>query len=372
MSMIRYYVISFVFISLFAGCTKQPITLGLSVQLTGTRGDLGVDLRDGVLLAVKEINDSGGIDGRKIELIIMDDQGDPEKARQVDNELIDRGVAAIIGHVTSSQTAAVLDLINERKIVLFSPSSTSPLFSGKDDYFFRNVISADLYGRALARYLIEEKNLHNISVIYDISNEVYSVPLWETTEELYTSLGGEVEEVFSFKPDETDLHDIVESFLIKDPSAVQIIASPVDTAIITQLIRKNNSDIPIFGCSWAKTKTLIEKGGAAVEGIELITRGDDFSSQKYTDFKLNFETEYKRSHGLLAPTGYEALRALTWALEEVDFEISDLKDGLKYYNNMETVLGKISLDEFGDINRDVSLVKIENSDFVELKRIRVE
>lgn len=74
-------------LGLLTGCrAKKPILIGFAGELTGKRGELGVEARDGAQLAVEEINANGGIHGRHITLLVRDDQGDPERARQVDAE----------------------------------------------------------------------------------------------------------------------------------------------------------------------------------------------------------------------------------------------------------------------------------------------
>lgn len=92
--------------------TQEPSLVGLAADLIGSQGDLGVEARDGALLAVSTINDREGIKGRPIKLIVRNDRGEPKIGRQADAEPVEIGVVAIIGHMTSGQTAAVIDQIN--------------------------------------------------------------------------------------------------------------------------------------------------------------------------------------------------------------------------------------------------------------------
>ncbi|CAG0964133.1 partial Leucine-, isoleucine-, valine-, threonine-, and alanine-binding protein, partial [Anaerolineae bacterium] len=114
-----------------------PIRVGFVAQLTGVQAELGVQERNGVQLAVEEINAAGGIAGRPIELIVQDDLGTPEGAQAADRELIGAGVVAIVGHATSAQTISGLAVTNPARIVMLSPTATTPELSGLDDYFFR-------------------------------------------------------------------------------------------------------------------------------------------------------------------------------------------------------------------------------------------
>ena len=86
----KIWILTFLFLLMIPGCaSQQPILVGLSMELTGRRSDMGVESRDGALLAVDQINDNGGINGRPIKLLIRDEKGEPELARLMDAELIE-------------------------------------------------------------------------------------------------------------------------------------------------------------------------------------------------------------------------------------------------------------------------------------------
>ena len=172
-----------------SGCAPKPIKIGLSAEITGTRGELGVMVRNGAQLAVDEINAADGINGRPLELLIRDDQGDPDLAKEVDQDLIDAGVVAIIGHITSGQTAAVIDLANSAEMVLISGSASGSQFNQKDDYFLRTVSSADRTGAVFADYISNTKDIQNISYIFDDQNSVFAVPFLDAMSDRFTDIG---------------------------------------------------------------------------------------------------------------------------------------------------------------------------------------
>ena len=161
-----------------SGCEKkkQPLKIGFAGSLTGRYSDLGVAGRNGATLAVEQINEAGGIHGRLVELIVKDDKNDPEVALQIDKELIEDGVAAIIGHMTSVMSTAVLPLINavlplinKEKIVMVGPTTTTNELTGLDDYFFRTVSPDFQQMRQLIHYIFDEKKLRTLAVAYDLS-----------------------------------------------------------------------------------------------------------------------------------------------------------------------------------------------------------
>jgi len=100
------FLFPFVCLSFFTSCNQQqpPIKIGLAINLSGRGGEAGEHIRDGALLAIEDVNNSGGINGRLLELLIRDDQNSDEGIRKADESLINEGVVAIIGHSYSSNT----------------------------------------------------------------------------------------------------------------------------------------------------------------------------------------------------------------------------------------------------------------------------
>ena len=162
-------------ISIFVEHRKnQDIIIGFSAQLTGSQAELGVQERNGVQLAVEKINESGGIAGHKISLIIQDDLGTPKDAEIGDMELIKKGVVAIIGHATTSQTLAGLRVTNPKNVIMIGATVSAPELSGVDDYFIRVYPSFKNRAQSFTKFIHENKNLNKIAIIYDVDNLVYT------------------------------------------------------------------------------------------------------------------------------------------------------------------------------------------------------
>lgn len=371
---IQIYIFTFVFLLILSGCASQrPILVGLSMEMTGRRGDLGVDARDGALLAVDQINANGGINGRPIKLLVRDEKGDPELARQVDAELIEAGVVAIIGHTTSEQTAAVLDQINEAELVLLSPTTTSFRFNDKDDYFFRVVSSNDFFGESLAKYIYEDRGLRKIVGIYDVSNQAFTETFWLSLKEEFESLGGDASQVYIFFSSETDLKDLIEVVSEVDAEGLVLVSSPVDTALMIQYARQLGLTKPIFSSTWAETEELLSKGGTAVEGLEIISVYNfTNSSPNFQAYIDSFVTRYNRVPGSPAAYTFEAVMVLAEALRQTGGKAEGLPEALTAIENLEGVQGSISLDQYGDVKRDIYINVVKDRQFITIVTISPE
>ena len=363
-----YFLLLIAIILVSSGCTPKPIKIGFSAELTGARGELGVMARDGALMAVSEINAAGGINGRPIELIVKDDQGDPEIARQVDEELIAEGVVAVIGHITSGQTAAVIDLFNASEVVLISGSASSSQFSNQDDYFLRTTASTDQSGSSMANYL-HSQGVENVSVIYDEKNAAFALPFITALTDQTEELGSIVQDPITFSSGENNLQELADN--LENDQTYIIVASAVDTAIIMQHTSLAKIESAFYTSSWAGTAKLIEAGGEAVEGLQLITAYDpDNSWPAFQTFIEQYRERYQTEPGLLAPKLYDTVNILAAALEETGGMSQGLRDALLNIHQFSGVEGIISLNEFGDAQVNLYIAEVIEGNFVVLETIK--
>ncbi|HNR47523.1 MAG TPA: ABC transporter substrate-binding protein, partial [Anaerolineaceae bacterium] len=179
---------------------RRPVQVGFAGELSGRESDLGIGSRNGVLLAAEQINAAGGIDGHPIEIIVKDDAGKPDVARQVDQELVDAGVVAIIGHSTTSQTIAGLEVTQPAGIVMLSPSASSQSLTGIDDLFFRVCADNTLDVIALANH-IYAGGQHTLAIIYDADNDAYARRYAEGVQMEFERLGGKITRIEAISAD---------------------------------------------------------------------------------------------------------------------------------------------------------------------------
>jgi branched-chain amino acid transport system substrate-binding protein len=356
------------------GCVeKEPIRVGFVAQLTGVQAELGVQERNGVQLAVEEINAAGGVDGRPIELIVQDDLGTPEGAQAADRELIDAGVVAIIGHATSAQTLAGLAVTNPARVVMLSPTATTPELSGLDDFFFRVAYSLVDRAHALAQYIYQNRNISQIAAIYDADNAAYSKAFLEAFTGKYQSLGGEVvaETDFSSKS-QPDFAPLVAQLRASNPDGLLIIAADIDTALIAQRTRLMDWPIPLFTSAWAQTETLINNGGQAVEGLEIeIANALNDQSPNYLDFETRYQARFGQAPAFGAALGYEAAQVLATALQETGGQAEGLAQALVGIENFKGLSDTFSFDRYGDVIRPFYLGTIRDGKYVDIEALEL-
>lgn len=337
-------------ITIMTSCDlSKPIKVGFSGQLTGPHANMGVNGRDGVLLAIDEINAAGGIAGRKIVLLARDDLGTSEGARIADQELIDAGVVAIIGHMTSGQTMAVIPVVEAAKMVLLAPTTSTPTLTGKVDHFFRVIPDSVQEATLLANHVKKQVGVEHIAAIYDNSNSAYTRTYLDAFREEFQKKGGKLVEVVGYSSaDKAHFGPLISQLRKADPQGLLIISSAYDCARIAQQTRILDWGIQLFGSGWARALPLIEYGGRAVEGMHVIHYHDPNSqAPRYLSFKKNYFEKFKQEPSFMASNAYEAMQMLATALEKTGGRAEDLIKILPGSNIMG-LTQPVSIDKYGD------------------------
>lgn len=344
---------------------NEDVIIGFSAQLTGSQAELGVQERNGVQLAIEEINESGGICGRKISLIVDDDCGTTENAKKGDQDLINKGAVAIIGHATTAQTLEGLKVTNPNKVVMIGPTVSTPELTGIDDYFFRIHPSFKNSAESFVDHIYNYNKIKNIAIIYDTDNISYAKTYARIFGDKFKDMGGNIVSEIQFssevQPDFTPLLSILEK---SKPDGLLIVASDIDTAIIAQRAKFRDKNIKLYAAAWAQTETLISNGGQAVEGMEIEQAYDVTSkSQKFVDFKSNYKVRFGNEASFGAAYSYEATMVLAEALKNANCNKDKLKDALLEIHDFSGLIDKISIDKFGDVDRPYYISKISNEQF---------
>ncbi|MCM8712014.1 ABC transporter substrate-binding protein [Clostridium sp. SYSU_GA19001] len=347
---------------------NKPIIIGFAAQLTGKQAELGVQERNGVQMAIEEINESGGISGRKIKLLIGDDRGIPDIAQSVDAELIEKGAVAIIGHSTSSQTMAGLKVTNPAKVVMIGPTISTPELSDLQDFFFRVYPSFKDSAEAFTNYIYQNDGRKRLSIIYDIDNASYSKTYSKTVIDKFKSLGGNIIDCIEFSSaSQPDFSILLSKLHEAKAEGLLIIASDMDTALIAQRTRLMGWNIPLYTSSWAPTENLINNGGQAVEGMKFEQAyGLTSQSETLLNFKAKYRARFGKEPSYGAALAYDSAMVLSYALKKTGGNSKGLSDALLETRNYTGLMGNFSFNEFGDVMRPFYLSSISNGKFITL------
>jgi len=191
--------------------TQQKLKIGCILPLSGEGADIGQSVLEGIQLAFNSLNIQDENSISTLQLVIKDSTGEINSISLLENLAKDEDVVVIIGPLFSKTVLASAKVVDKYKIPIFSPTATSKNISGISPYIFRNSLTNQMQGNAIADYSINHLNLRKFAVLYQ--RDAYGIELENAFEEELKSFGGEI--IFSepFDPDQSDPNSTTSPFL---------------------------------------------------------------------------------------------------------------------------------------------------------------
>ncbi|MDQ3585799.1 MAG: ABC transporter substrate-binding protein, partial [Acidobacteriota bacterium] len=169
-----------------------PIKVGVYGDLSGQTSSFGQSTENGIAMAVDEINKAGGVNGRQVDFIYEDDQGQPAQAKTVVSKLINQDkVHAVLGEVASSNSLAAAPVAQEAKIPMITPSSTNPKVTQVGDYIFRVCFTDNFQGAVMAKFAANTLKAKTAAILGDVNSD-YSKGMTQFFEGEFNRLGGRI------------------------------------------------------------------------------------------------------------------------------------------------------------------------------------
>lgn len=345
--------------------TTEPsgdIPVGVYGALTGGQAAFGTSTVNGVRIAAEEINAAGGVLGRKIRLVVEDDQGRAEEAASVVTKLITSDdVAVLIGENSSNQSLAAAPIAQSNGVPMISPSSTNPAVTEKGEYIFRVCFTDPYQGKALAAFVRSNLKLDNAAILVDKKND-YSVGLAGVFRKEFEAAGGKIVAEQSYSGGDTEFRPQLTAVKAQSPQAVFIPGFYTEVGQIAIQARDLGITAPLVGGDGWDSPVVIEIGGKAIEGSYF---SDHYFVGDTRPVVQKFVAEYEKRHGkkpeATAALGYDALHI--WAnaarrANSIDKKL--VRDQIAATKDYEGVSGTITMGADRNPIKPVAMIKIEN------------
>ena len=354
-------------ITLLAGCGStdsdqgDTIKIGAIGPLSGEAATYGISVQNGAKLLEKEVNDAGGINGKKIQFVFEDDQNDSNSAKQAFNKLVDKDkVVAVLGGVTSGPTLAIAKDATSKKIPMITPTGTEPTITELGgDYMFRGCFIDSFQGEILAKYANETLNKKTAAVLYNAGTD-YSKGIADAFKKDFEAQGGTVTQFLSYNDGDTDFKAQLTKIKGDNPD---ILLLP-DYYNVVGLVAKQARGIGITsqflgGDGWESEK-LTEIGGSSVDGALYINHYYSAdTSEVVKSFVDSYKKEYNKEPDAFAALSYDTAKILVKAIEKANSTDGDkIKDTLAGME-LESVTGKISFNDKRTAIKSASIIKID-------------
>lgn len=327
--------------------TQVPIKIGFIAPLTGDAAAYGEPERDGVAIAVKEINAAGGVNGRPIQVVYEDGKCTGKDAVSAVQKLINIDkIKFVIGGACSGETLGMAPITEAAKTILFSPSASNPDISQAGDYVFRNYPSDAGGGKIIAESMYQDYK--KAAVITE--NTDYAQGLRKVFVDRFGELGGKIVFDESFVPETLDFRSVLSKMKAATPEAIFI--NP-QTGAAAARIAKQAREIGLaqqFYLFFVTGADYVESGPAA-EGSIILDVELDETSAKGGELVDKYVAEYGKrpTYPIFAGAAYDALYLLADGIKKYGENPDKVKQYLYDLPNYSGTIGTYSFDQNGDV-----------------------
>jgi branched-chain amino acid transport system substrate-binding protein len=331
------------------GGNANEIVVGHYGSMTGSEATFGRSTDNGIRLAVDEINEAGGVNGKKIRVITYDDKGDAREAGTAVTRLIAKdGVVAVLGEVASSLSLVGAPVCQENGIPMVTPSSTNPSVTEVGDMIFRVCFIDDFQGWVCAKFAREHEPLkaEKAAVLYD-QVSAYSEGLQAVFIKAFEEFGGTIVSKQTYQAGDQDFSAQLTAIRASQPDVIFVPGYYTDVGNIALQAKRLNIEAPLLGGDGWDSAKLGEIAGDAITGSFY---ANHYSHQDPDPRVQDFISKYKARFGGtpdgLAALGYDAARILADAMGRAgSLDGAEIAAALASTKDFPGVTGKISIDE---------------------------
>ena len=353
-----------------SGVMAGNIRIGVAAPYTGNLASYGDNIKSGVNLKLKEINDAGGINGQKVELVWGDDLCQPKDAGTVGAKFAaDKSIVAVIGHLCSSATLAAMPIYVRKGLPALSPTSTNPTIGDVGmGWFFRNCYTDDFQGKFLAVYLVANLlKMNKVAIFYE--NNDYAIGLKNSFVAGAKSAALTVTGTEAYMTGTTDFTPQLTKLLRDKPETIFLCGYHPEGALIAGQGRKLGFTGPFFGADGIDNEDYIKIGGKAADNTYCTV---PFLAASASPAGKEFAKQYKNAYGRdvdwMSANAYDCLGMLATVIAKSGPDRRKIRDGLAAMTwqqfGYKGVTGLTYFDVKGDCSKPAFVKKVENGKFV--------
>ncbi len=348
----------------------EPIKIGVNYELSGAVATFGQHTVNGIKLAFKEINDAGGVLGRQIEPIVLDNKSDSAESTSVATKLItSEKVVAHLGAATTGDTLAAVPVATQYKVPLLTTSATNPKVtvddSGKTrEYIFRTCFTDPPQGIVGAEFAYNDLNAKKAAIYYDNTND-YSKGLAEVFKQEFAKLGGEIVAEEAFSTQDQDFRPVLTKFKQAGTELVYVPGYYQQVGLIVSQGREIGLDVPFLGADGWDSPKLVEIAGAEALNNTYFTNHYAYSdpSEKVQSFVQAYKAEYGDVPSSFAALGYDAAKLIVDAIRRAGkAEPEAIKDALVATKDFDAVTGKLTFDDKHNPIKEIAIIEMTNGE----------
>lgn len=376
----RILVCSIVIAGLLMACQPQgsggdKVRIGVYMSLTGSTANFGISSTNGIKMAAEEVNATGGINGKQIEILVQDDRSDASEAATIVTKFVTQDqVHAILGEVASSRSIAAAPIAQNAKIPMLTPSSTNPEVTKKGDYIFRSCFIDPVQGAAIAQFAARTLNAKTAAIMVDRKND-YSTGLEKVINETFTRMGGKIVATQSYQEGDQDFNAQLTSLKGANPQVIFVPGYYNDVGLIAKQARDKGITVPLIGGDGWDSEQLYAIGGSALHGSFFTNHYSPYDSDpKVQKFVNSYKSKYNSLPDALAATAYDAALIMFDAIKRANsLDGTAIRDSLAATKDFPGVTGSVTFNQNRDAVKPIVMIEIkEGGTYAVRERVNVE
>ena len=354
-----------------ASCSKaesNSVKIGGIFPLSGQVAVYGVECKNGVDLAIEEINAAGGINGKPVVLVSEDDEGNPDKTVNAFKKLSTKdGVKVVIGSLTSGCTQAITTLSQASKVVQIAPAATAPAITDAGDFIFRACFIDPFQGTVGGKFAAETLGKKRAAILYDIGND-YSVGLADNFKIAFTKAGGSIVSEESYATNDKDFNAQLTKIKNANPDVVYLPDYYGTVALIAKQLRAQGINVPMVGADGWDGLTS-NAGDEVLGGYYSNHYAVDSTEPAVKKFVESFRAKYNKDPNSFAALGYDSVYLIRDAIVAAGAEDSiAVRDALAKTDG-DYVTGHLTFDEKHNPIKSAVMLELVKADDGTLKTV---
>ncbi len=341
----------------------DTIKIGANLELSGGTASFGQSAADGLKLAIDEINKEG-IDGKKLEIVKVDNKSDAAEATSGSIKLVSQDkVVAVVGSATSTNTLAQVQVAQDNKVPLLTPTATNPDITNKagklNDYVFRTCFIDPFQGTVAANFASDEIGAKTAAIYVDSASD-YSKGLAAAFKEAFTAKGGKIVAEEAYVTKDTDFRSTLTRIKSAKPEFVFLPGYYEEVGLILKQAREDGIDLPFMGGDGWDSPKVVEIAGAEALKNTYITNhySPEDEDAKIQDFVAAFKKEYDKTPDAFAALGYDTGYYLADAIKRSgDASPEKIRQALEDVKDLQLVSGTLNLDENHDPIKSATILE---------------
>lgn len=325
--------------------TGDTIKIGLVASLSGDLRPWGADCENGAKLAVEEFNAAGGVNGKKVDLMVQDSQSAPEKGKTAAEKLISDGALGLVGEVASGITAQIGQSAYEKGVPVVAVGATRTDITDIGANIFRVCYTDDFQGPVMAKFAYEELGLRNIAIMTDIK-QPYSVGLSASFKSYFEKLGGKVVDEQKYESQQTQFSSQLTAIKDKTPDGLFLSGYFNEVGPIIRQANEMGIKGPYLGGDGWDSREIITNAGEAIKnGYFCNHYNNDEDRPAVKDFLAAWQAKYKSLPATtMGALGYDAMKVTLEGLKNAkELNSKSLIEAIENTENLHGVSGDITL-----------------------------